>query len=342
MTIVIPEVKDDDVPLDVQVFENDIQSWDDCGDELLGGDSWNGVAIDKENACGTWLGIAHGVRRIARHLRAGRRLQGARADRVRDALVPVVGAPDDQWHDDGHLGLSLSSVSLPPPPGAGRLTPMHLHDASTEVLTQAIVRYAVDRVRMEPPLDGPRTLADLQAMAGNTITERGLGGLEALRVFGDVLAPACISVDHPRFLSFVPAAPTEASILFDLVVGASSIYGGSWMEGGGAVFAENEALRYIAGLAGMPAASGGVFVSGGTAGNLSALIAARYRWRQRGRGQLRPHPRPDHLLQGRAQQHRPGLPGDGHRRGVGHLRRRGPPARGEPARGSRRALAQRP
>ena len=68
-----------------------------------------------------------------------------------------------------------------------------------------------------------------------------------------MLAPACISVDHPRFLSFVPAAPTEASILFDLVVGASSIYGGSWLEGGGAVFAENEALRWIADLAGLPA-----------------------------------------------------------------------------------------
>jgi glutamate/tyrosine decarboxylase-like PLP-dependent enzyme len=163
---------------------------------------------------------------------------------------------------------------------------MHQHDSSVEVLTQAIVRYAVDRVRMEPPLDGPRTLADLQAMAGNTISERGMGGLEALRVFGDVLAPACISVDHPRFLSFVPAAPTEASILFDLVVGASSIYGGSWLEGGGAVFAENQALRWIADLAGMPAGAGGVFVSGGTAGNLSALIAARHRWRQRAGGRL--------------------------------------------------------
>jgi len=101
-----------------------------------------------------------------------------------------------------------------------------------------------------------------------------------------VLAPACISVDHPRFLSFVPAAPTEASILFDLIVGASSIYAGSWMEGGGAVFAENEALRYIADLAGMGPAAGGVFVSGGTAGNLSALIAARYRWRQRAGGKF--------------------------------------------------------
>ena len=162
---------------------------------------------------------------------------------------------------------------------------MHLHDSSTAVLTQAIVRYAVDRVRLDPaPLDGPRTPAELGAMAGRTITPNGIGGLEALRVFGDVLAPACISVDHPRFLSFVPAAPTEAAILFDLVVGASSIYAGSWLEGGGAIFAENEALRWIADLAGLPPEAGGVFVSGGTAGNLSALIAARWEWRHRADG----------------------------------------------------------
>ena len=87
-----------------------------------------------------------------------------------------------------------------------------------------------------------------------------------------MLAPACISVDHPRFLSFIPAAPTEASMLFDLVCGASSIYGGSWLEGAGAVYAENQALRFVADLVGLPAGAGGVFVSGGTQGNLSALV----------------------------------------------------------------------
>ncbi len=162
---------------------------------------------------------------------------------------------------------------------------MHRHDASTEILTQAVVRYAIDRVRLDPPpLDGPRTVEELRAMAGRTITPRGVGGLEALRIFGDVLGPACISVDHPRYLSFVPAAPTEAAILFDLVVGASSSYAGSWLEGAGAVFAENEALRWIADLVGLPAEAGGVFVSGGTAGNLSALIAARWHWRQQAGG----------------------------------------------------------
>jgi L-2,4-diaminobutyrate decarboxylase len=157
---------------------------------------------------------------------------------------------------------------------------MHKQDPSIEVLTQAVVRYAVERTRLDPPpLDHPRTYAELRAMAGHTVTPRGIGGLEALRIFTDVLSHACLSTDHPRYLAFVPTAPTETSILFDLVVGASSIYGGSWLEGSGAVFAENEALRWLADLAGFPPEAGGVFVSGGTSANLSALVAARSQWR---------------------------------------------------------------
>ena len=135
---------------------------------------------------------------------------------------------------------------------------MHEINKDTEVLTQAIVRYAIDRLRMDPPtLDAERPEAELSAMAGQTVTEDGLGGLEALRIFTDILAPACLSVDHPRLLAFVPAAPTEAATLFDLVVGASSIFGGTWMEGSGAVYAENQALRWIADLAGFPDTAGG-------------------------------------------------------------------------------------
>ena len=116
------------------------------------------------------------------------------------------------------------------------------------------------------PLDGPRPPAELEAEAGQTITPEGLGGDEALRIFQEVLARATLSVDNPRYLSFIPAAPTEASTLFDLIVGASSIYGGSWLEGAGAVYAENQALRWIADLAGLPPEAGGVFVQGGTLG----------------------------------------------------------------------------
>jgi glutamate/tyrosine decarboxylase-like PLP-dependent enzyme len=108
-----------------------------------------------------------------------------------------------------------------------------------------------------------------------------LGGSEALKVFTDVLAKACISTDHPRYLAFIPSAPSELANLFDLVVGASALYGGSWQEGAGAVFAENQALQWLIDLAGLPATAGGVFVQGGTIGNLSALVVARAEGRKK-------------------------------------------------------------
>jgi L-2,4-diaminobutyrate decarboxylase len=170
---------------------------------------------------------------------------------------------------------------------------VHGFNADTEALGEAILRYAEGRMRLHPvPLDSPSTLAELQSVAGNTITADGMGGLAALRVFGDELALACLSSDHPRYLSFIPCAPTEAAVMFELIVGASGIYAGSWLEGSGAVFAENEALRWIAGLAGLPASAGGVFVPGGTIGNLSALVTARWAARARhtasGSGDARP------------------------------------------------------
>ncbi|MDT3439704.1 MULTISPECIES: pyridoxal-dependent decarboxylase [unclassified Pseudofrankia] len=159
---------------------------------------------------------------------------------------------------------------------------MHRYDDQTAELARAVIAYAQERMRFDPaPLDAPRSPAQLAAAVGETVTPDGLGGVEALRLYDEVLARACISTDHPRYLSFIPAAPTRAAILFDLVVGASSIYAGSWLEGAGAVFAENQALRWLTDLAGLPATAGGVFVPGGTVGNLSALVAARHAARAR-------------------------------------------------------------
>ena len=158
---------------------------------------------------------------------------------------------------------------------------MHQYDAFAEELGQAVLAYARDRLRLDPaPLDGPRAPEELASSVGQTITEDGLGAA-ALDIFADKLAPACVSIDHPRFLSFIPCAPTEAASLFDLVVSASSIYGGSWLEGAGAVYAENQALSWIAGLAGLPPQAGGVFVPGGSIATLSALVTARHRARSR-------------------------------------------------------------
>ncbi len=165
------------------------------------------------------------------------------------------------------------------------MTSMHTWTLESEQRASEIFAYALERLRLHPvPLDGPRTPEELADAAGATITEAGIGAREALRIFAEALAPACISVDHPRYLAFIPCAPTEMSMLFDLVVGASSMYGGSWIEGAGAIFAENQALAWLAGLAGLPEQTRGTFVQGGTIGNLSALVAARHRAKARSGG----------------------------------------------------------
>ena len=152
---------------------------------------------------------------------------------------------------------------------------MHEFTPAVEELAAEILKYSLERLKDDPPLDGPRSAEDLFKEVGNTITAKGLGGHEALEVFTNVLAKACISTDHPRNLAFIPSAPSEYANLFDLVVGASALYGGSWQEGAGAVFAENQAIQWLIDLAGLPKSAGGVFVQGGTMGNLSALVVAR-------------------------------------------------------------------
>lgn len=152
-----------------------------------------------------------------------------------------------------------------------------MHATSEDAIAgaRALAEFCLGRLMMQAPLDRPLAPQQLEELAGATITRSGIGGMEARRLWAEVLAPACLSVDHPRYLSFIPSAPTKSAAAFDMLVGASSVYGGSWLEGSGAVFAENQALRWIADLAGLPAGSGGVFVQGGTVGNLSALVAAR-------------------------------------------------------------------
>ena len=155
---------------------------------------------------------------------------------------------------------------------------MHSYQPSLDAFADQVLAFARRRMAADAhglPIGRPQTPAQLDAAAGVTVTEDGIGAGEALRLFTEVLEPACLSSDHQRYMAFVPAAPSEVSVLADLAVSACSIYAGSWLEGGGAVWAENQALHWLVDLAGLPPTAGGVFVSGGTNGNLSALVTAR-------------------------------------------------------------------
>jgi aromatic-L-amino-acid/L-tryptophan decarboxylase len=154
---------------------------------------------------------------------------------------------------------------------------MHEMDQLTEQMLRSVLAYAENRLRLNPvPLDrATLTATDLYDRLDGVIRDRGRDPDEVLGLYSTIIAPSVISADSPRFLGFIPAAPTKASLAFDMLISCASIQGISWLEASGAIAAENTVLRLIADEAGLPAGAGGCFVSGGSAGNLSALAVAR-------------------------------------------------------------------
>jgi hypothetical protein len=154
---------------------------------------------------------------------------------------------------------------------------MHSVDGTTEQMIRSVLAYAENRLRLDPvPLDqGSRDPAELAALTRGLLADEGHDPDQVLGVYTSMLAPAVISADSPRFLGFIPAAPTKAALLFDMLISCASIQGISWLEAAGAIHAENQVLRLIADRAGLPDSAGGCFVSGGSAGNLSSLVVAR-------------------------------------------------------------------
>jgi L-2,4-diaminobutyrate decarboxylase len=138
--------------------------------------------------------------------------------------------------------------------------------AAHDLLDWAMARLA-DRRGTLPPADA---CVDLPRF-----TREGIGTEAALDALVHTVFPTAVPPDHPRFLAFIPGTPTVAAALADMALSAAMVFGGSRLEGAAAVDAEEATLRWLADAAGFPPGAGGTFVSGGSIGNLSALVAAR-------------------------------------------------------------------
>jgi L-2,4-diaminobutyrate decarboxylase len=138
--------------------------------------------------------------------------------------------------------------------------------AAREMLEWALARLA-DRRGTLPPLRPLPVLPGLPA--------HGIGTQATVRMLQDAVFPTAIPADHPRYFSFIPGVPSVAAVIADMALPAAHVFGGSRVESGAAAAAEDEAIRWLADAAGLPASAGGTFVSGGSIASLSALVAAR-------------------------------------------------------------------
>jgi glutamate/tyrosine decarboxylase-like PLP-dependent enzyme len=92
----------------------------------------------------------------------------------------------------------------------------------------------------------------------------------------DVLAYG-LKTDHPRFFAYVPLPGNPLAPLADALSSGHTVFAGTWIASPGAAMAELVTLGWVRELLGLAPTTEGVFVSGGSGANLTALAVALHR-----------------------------------------------------------------
>ena len=117
-----------------------------------------------------------------------------------------------------------------------------------------------DAIESRVPLDPPRKGRDPAAVLEHAIRD---------------ILPVAGRVDHPRFLAFIPSAPTWPGVLGDFLAAGYNVFQGTWLESAGPTLVELRVIDWIRTWIGYPEGASGLLTSGASAATLTALAAAR-------------------------------------------------------------------
>ncbi|MCA1732658.1 MAG: PLP-dependent decarboxylase [Acidobacteria bacterium] len=92
------------------------------------------------------------------------------------------------------------------------------------------------------------------------------------------LADASIQLHHPRYAGHQVCPPFAVGVMAEMVIATLNNSTAVWEMSPAATIIETNVIRWLCERVGYPAVAGGTTVSGGSAANLTALLAARHRW----------------------------------------------------------------
>lgn len=143
-----------------------------------------------------------------------------------------------------------------------------------QAATEWIVSYH-DTVRDRPV--APRTSAtDLRRTLDEPLPQDGRDFAALLHTFRDVVVPGARHNSHPRFFGYVSAPGTAVGSIADLLASALNANLTAWRSAPAPVELEQVTIGWIAQALGIGPGAGGLFTSGGSMANLTALAAARH------------------------------------------------------------------
>jgi len=124
----------------------------------------------------------------------------------------------------------------------------------------------------------PTTSGDLlHERFAEALPQEGRPFAELLARFRDEIVAGSRHNGHPRFFGYVSAPGTAVAALADLLASALNANLTAWRSAPAPVEIERQSIDWIREALGCPAGWGGLFTSGGSLANFTALAAARHR-----------------------------------------------------------------
>jgi glutamate/tyrosine decarboxylase-like PLP-dependent enzyme len=121
------------------------------------------------------------------------------------------------------------------------------------------------------------TRPEMEARLRQSPPEQGCDLADVLAEFDANVAPFAVRTNHPRFLAFIPGAPTVSSMLADWLCAGTNFFCGVWLEAAGPTEVELLVLDWFKQFLGYPPTAHGILTGGGSEANLTALVVARER-----------------------------------------------------------------
>jgi glutamate/tyrosine decarboxylase-like PLP-dependent enzyme len=137
----------------------------------------------------------------------------------------------------------------------------------------ALVEHFEGASTSSPGRKGPRP--ELEAIFGEPPPEQPCDPAAALQTLRERVFSTMMHVDHPRFFAFVPSPGNFVGAMADALASGFNAFAGTWFAGSGPAEIELVTIDWLRQLCGFPDSAGGLFVSGGSVANLTALAAAR-------------------------------------------------------------------
>jgi glutamate/tyrosine decarboxylase-like PLP-dependent enzyme len=125
------------------------------------------------------------------------------------------------------------------------------------------------------PVGAKGEAGELMALLSGPPSEKPIDPHELLLRLEKEVFPNNLHVDHPRFFAFVPGPGNFVSTMADALASGFNVFNGTWLGGSAAAALELTVVDWFRRFCGFPETAGGLFVSGGSVANLTALHAAR-------------------------------------------------------------------